>query len=44
MKSIKLLTLALAIPMCLLYEVGIFFAQLVTRRKGESPVAEANPD
>ena len=36
--------LALAIPMCLLYEVGIFFAQLVTRRKGASPVAEANPD
>ena len=36
--------LALAIPMCLLYEVGIFFAQLVTRRKDASPVAEANPD
>jgi sec-independent protein translocase protein TatC len=36
--------LALAIPMCLLYEVGIFFAQLVTRRKGAHEVPEANPD
>src|SRR6185503_11686590 len=27
--------LALAIPMCLLYEIGIFFAQFVAKRKGE---------
>ena len=36
--------LALAIPMCLLYEVGIFVAQLVTRRKASGAVPEANPD
>ena len=28
--------LALAIPMCILYEIGIFFAQFVTKRKAES--------
>ena len=28
--------IALAIPMCLLYEVGIVFAQLITRRKAEA--------
>ena len=36
--------LALAIPMCLLYELGIFVAQLVTRRKASDAVPEANPD
>ncbi|HUP97933.1 MAG TPA: twin-arginine translocase subunit TatC [Usitatibacter sp.] len=36
--------LALAIPMCLLYEVGIFFAQMVTRRKEEGVVPEARAD
>jgi sec-independent protein translocase protein TatC len=36
--------LALAIPMCLLYEVGIFFAQIVTRRKAEGAVPEARAD
>ena len=33
--------LALAIPMCILYEVGIVFAQLATRgRRSEEPAAE----
>jgi len=30
---------ALAIPMCLLYEVGIVFAQVITRRKAEAAAA-----
>ena len=34
--------LALAIPMCLLYEVGIVFAQLVTRKKGSASAAASN--
>lgn len=34
--------LALAIPMCILYEIGIFFAQFVTKRKAEG-VAEGSP-
>jgi sec-independent protein translocase protein TatC len=33
--------LALALPMCLLYELGIFFAQFVTRKKDAAGVAEA---
>ena len=32
--------LALAVPMCLLYETGIFFAQFVTRKKAAAGVAE----
>lgn len=36
--------LALGIPMCLLYELGIFFAQLVTRRKPAPPVGEASQE
>ena len=28
---------ALAVPMCLLYEVGIFFAQLIARRRKDAP-------
>ena len=32
--------LALAIPMCLLYEIGIFFAQFISRRKGETALTE----
>ena len=33
--------LALALPMCVLYEIGIFFAQFVTRRKAEGALTEA---
>ena len=33
--------IALAVPMCLLYEVGLFFAQFVTRRRQEEA---AKPD
>ena len=33
--------LALAIPMCLLYEVGIFFAQMLEKRKARAPAGEA---
>jgi sec-independent protein translocase protein TatC len=29
--------LALAIPMCLLYEIGIFFAQFVTQKRKDGP-------
>jgi sec-independent protein translocase protein TatC len=36
--------LALAIPMCLLYEVGILAAQLVGRRKPEPDAAEASKE
>ena len=32
--------LALAIPMCLLYEIGIFFAQFISRRKGGTALTE----
>ena len=31
--------IALAIPMCLLYEVGIVFAQVITRRKAAAAAA-----
>lgn len=34
--------LALAVPMCILYEIGILFAQLVTRKKGEASPAPSN--
>ena len=38
--------LALAIPMCLLYELGIVVAQLTTRGRkgGEAPAAEPSQD
>jgi sec-independent protein translocase protein TatC len=36
--------LALAIPMCILYEIGIFFAQFVVKRKAVEPLAEAPKD
>jgi len=36
--------LSLAIPMCLLYEIGIFFAQFLGRRKGETELTEAPKD
>ena len=36
--------IALAVPMCLLYEVGILFAQFATRRRGEGEVPEASRD
>ncbi len=32
--------ISLAVPMCLLYEVGIFFAQFVTRRRQAAALAE----
>ena len=36
--------IALAVPMCLLYEVGLFFAQFVTRtRRGEAAKSDAAP-
>src|SRR5690242_19160060 len=35
---------SLAIPMCLLYEIGIFFAQFVGRRKTEGALTEAPKD
>ena len=36
--------IALAVPMCLLYEVGLFFAQFVTRRRREeAPKPDAAP-
>jgi Sec-independent protein secretion pathway component TatC len=36
--------LSLAIPMCFLYEIGIFFARLVERRrKVASPASGAPP-
>ncbi len=31
---------ALALPMCILYEVGIFFAQFIAKRRGQAPLAE----
>jgi sec-independent protein translocase protein TatC len=33
--------LALALPMCVLYEIGIFFAQFVARRKSAGALTEA---
>ena len=36
--------LALALPMCVLYEIGIFFAQFVARRKTGDALAEAPKD
>jgi sec-independent protein translocase protein TatC len=36
--------IALAIPMCLLYEVGIFFAQFLQRRKSAEGAAPANSE
>ena len=36
--------IALAIPMCLLYEVGIFFAQFLQRRKAAEGAAPANSE
>jgi sec-independent protein translocase protein TatC len=37
--------ISLAVPMCLLYEVGIFFAQFVAKREKPSPdLGEISPD
>jgi sec-independent protein translocase protein TatC len=36
--------IALALPMCVLYEVGIFFGQVITRRKARAAPKEASPD
>jgi sec-independent protein translocase protein TatC len=36
--------IALAIPMCLLYEVGIVFAQVITRRKAAAAAAGLSPE
>jgi sec-independent protein translocase protein TatC len=36
--------LSLAIPMCLLYEIGIFFSQFVGRRKTEGELTESPKD
>jgi sec-independent protein translocase protein TatC len=36
--------LALAVPMCLLYEVGILVAQLVGRRKPTAEAAEPSKE
>ena len=33
--------IALAVPMCLLYEVGIVLGQFIERRKADAPVSEA---
>ena len=33
-----LLVLLLAIPLCVLYEVGIFFAQFIEKRKAQDAV------
>jgi sec-independent protein translocase protein TatC len=36
--------ISLAIPMCLLYEVGIFFGQMVAKRRRESALAEGRSE
>jgi len=36
--------IALALPMCILYEVGIFVGQMITRRKARAAPEEASPD
>ncbi len=36
--------IALALPMCLLYEIGIFVAQAVSRRRKAEPDASASPE
>jgi sec-independent protein translocase protein TatC len=37
--------IALAVPMCLLYEIGIFFAQIINRRrKPETGLGEASSE
>ena len=35
---------ALALPMCILYEVGIFFAQFIAKRRKEASLAEGPPE
>ena len=36
--------IALALPMCILYEVGIFCGQMITRRKARAEPGGASPD
>jgi sec-independent protein translocase protein TatC len=36
--------IALAVPMCLLYEIGIFLAQVISRRRKPEPAGEASRD
>jgi Sec-independent protein secretion pathway component TatC len=36
--------IALALPMCLLYEIGIFVAQAVSKRRKAEPDATASPE
>jgi sec-independent protein translocase protein TatC len=36
--------IALALPMCILYEVGIFVGQIITRRKARAAPQESSPD
>ena len=38
----QIIQIALAVPMCILYEIGIFFAQIINRRRKPEPAGGEN--